>query len=282
MGKRGAQFAFLHFCIHHFNITFSLLAKISFVSVSPFTTRSIIHKLSSFVVHNIIESIWNVITFFNVALPTQTKRHCPVLQPLGELVSTDKFEALTNSTGRTSPKQGLWEFLVLPENQQLAVRETCDKSQHCQKSKHCSARYLHSPYSHTKGAFTARKQFLHNLFTTSIFGETSKVVKNCNKILIFQTATLFFWFNQRLSFSGEKIVFLNERALEPAFRAADQWLAQSFFSSVCCKLVTVSNGVLPPGWAPNLSPWYGYVYWSHWHTWRGGREYGRKMTSWLF
>ena len=159
-----------------------------------------------------------------MSLPTQTKRHCPVLQPLGELVSTDKFEALTNSTGRTSPKQGLWEFLVLPENQQLAktVRETCDKSQHCQKSKHCSARYLHSPYSHTKGAFTARKQFLHNLYTTSIFGETSKLVKNCNKILIFQTATLFFSFNQRLSFSGEQIVFLNGRALEPAFFAADQ------------------------------------------------------------
>ena len=119
------------------NITFSLLVKISFVSVSPFTTRSIIHKLSFFVVQNIIESIWNVIRFFNVSLPTQTKRHCPVSQPLGELVSTDKFEALTNSTGRTSPKQGLWEFLVLPENQQLAktVRETCDKSQHCQKSK---------------------------------------------------------------------------------------------------------------------------------------------------
>ena len=215
---------FLHLCILHFNIAFSMLAKISFVSVSPFTTRSIIHQLSSFVVQSIIESIWNVIRFFNVSLPTQTKRHCPVSQPLGELVSTDKFEALTNYTGRTSPKQGLREFLVLPENQQLAktVRETCDKSQHCQKSKHCSARYLHSPYSHTKGAFTARKQFLHNLYTTSIFGKTSKLVKNCDKILIFQTATLFFLFNQRLSFSGEQIVFLNEHALEPAFRAADQ------------------------------------------------------------
>ena len=45
------------------------------------------------------------------------------------------------------------------------------------------------------------------------------------------------------------------------------------------KLVTVSNGVLPPGWALNLSLWYIYVYWSHWHTWRGGRTdvrtYGR-------
>ena len=185
---------FLHLCILYFNIAFSMLAKISFVSVSPFTTRSIIHQLSSFVVQSIIESIWNVIRFFNVSLPTQTKRHCPVSQPLGELVSTGKFEALTNSTGRTSPKQGLREFLVLPENQQLAktVRETWDKSQHCQTFKHCSARYLHSPYSHTKGAFTARKQFLHNLYTTSIFGKTSKLVKNCDKILIFQTATLFF------------------------------------------------------------------------------------------
>ena len=182
---------FLHLCILHFNIAFSMLAKISFVSVSPFTTRSIIHQLSSFVVQSIIESIWNVIRFFNVSLPTQTKRHCPVSQPLGELVSTDKFEALTNFTGRTSTKQGLREFLALPENQQLAktVRETCDKSQ---KSKQSSARYLHSPYSHTKGAFTARKQFLHNLYTTSIFGKTSKLVKNCDKILIFQTATLFF------------------------------------------------------------------------------------------
>ena len=123
---------FLHVCIRYFNIAFSMLAKISFVSVSPFTTRSIIHQFSSFVVQSIIESIWNVIRFFNVSLPTQTKRHCPVSQPLGELVSTDKFEALTNSTGRTSPKQspkqGLREFLVLPENQQLAktVRETCD------------------------------------------------------------------------------------------------------------------------------------------------------------
>ena len=49
----------------------------------------------------------------------------------------------------------------------------------------------------------------------------------------------------------------------------------SNIKDVCCKLVTVSNGVLPPGWALNLSPWYGYVYWSHWHTWRGGRTYGR-------
>ena len=111
---------FLHLCILHFNIAFSMLAKISFTSVSPFTTRSIIHQLSYFVVQSIIESIWNVIRFFNVSLPTQTKRHCPVSQPLGELVSTDKFEALTNSTGRTSPKQGLREFLALPENQQLA------------------------------------------------------------------------------------------------------------------------------------------------------------------
>lgn len=45
-------------------VIFSLLAKISFAGVSPFTTRSIIHKLSSFVVQNIIESIWNVIRFF--------------------------------------------------------------------------------------------------------------------------------------------------------------------------------------------------------------------------
>ena len=119
---------FLHLCILHFNIALSMLAKISFVSVSPFTTRSIIHQLSSFIVQSIIESIWNVIRFFNVSLPTQTKRHCPVSQPLDELVSTDKFEALTNSAGRTSPKQGLREFLVLPENQELAktVRETCD------------------------------------------------------------------------------------------------------------------------------------------------------------
>ena len=56
----------------------------------------------------------------------------------------------------------------------------------------------------------------------------------------------------------------------------------SNIKDVCCKLVTVSNGVLPPGWASNLSPWYGYVYWSHWLTWRSGRTYGRKMTSWLF
>ena len=110
---------FLHLCILHFNIAFSMLAKISFVSVSPFTTRSIIHQLSSFIVQSIIESIWNVIRFFNVSLPTQTKRHCPVSQPLDELVSTDKFEALTNSTGRTLPKQGLREFLVLPETNNL-------------------------------------------------------------------------------------------------------------------------------------------------------------------
>ena len=37
----------------------------------------------------------------------------------------------------------------------------------------------------------------------------------------------------------------------------------------------MSNGVLPPWWALNLSPWYGYVYWSHWHTWTGGRTYVR-------
>ena len=42
-----------------------------------------------------------------------------------------------------------------------------------------------------------------------------------------------------------------------------------------CKLATVSNEVLPPWWALNLSPWYGYVYWSHWLTWRGGRTYVR-------
>ena len=44
----------------------------------------------------------------------------------------------------------------------------------------------------------------------------------------------------------------------------------------------MSNGVLPPGWALNLSPWYGYVYWSHWHTWRGGRTYVRTLygRSW--
>ena len=201
LGKRGAQFAFLHLCILHFNITFSLLAKISFVSVSPFTTRSIINKLSSFVVQNIIESIWNVIRFFNVSLPTQTKRPCPVSQPLGELVSTDQFEALTNSTGRTSPKQGLWEFLVLPENQQLAktVRETCDKSQHCQKSKHCSARYLHSPYSHTKGAFTARKQFLHNFYTLSI--NSSKIV---TKSLSFKRRPYFFNSSNACHFPAKK------------------------------------------------------------------------------
>ena len=137
------------------------------------------------------------------------------------LRSTDKFEALTNSTGRTSPKQAFWEFLVLPGNQQLAT-----KSQHCQKSKHCSAGYFDSPYSHTKGAFNARKQFLHNFYTTSIFGETSKLVKNCNKILILQTAPLFFKFNQRLSFSSEQIVFLNESTLEPAFLAADKFLSK--------------------------------------------------------
>lgn len=167
-----------------------------------------------------------------MSLPTQTKRHCPVSQPLGELVSTDKFEALTNSTGRTSPKQGLREFLVLPENQQLAktVRETCDNNNNnfinlkanTVKKVSITALVTSIHRMHTKGAFTARKQFLHNFYTTSIFGETSKLVKNCNKILIFQTETLFFSFNQRLSFSGEQIVFLNERALEPAFRAADQ------------------------------------------------------------
>ena len=51
----------------------------------------------------------------------------------------------------------------------------------------------------------------------------------------------------------------------------------SNIKDVWCKLVTVSNGVLPPGRALNLSPWYGYVYWSHWHTWRGGRTYGRTL-----
>ena len=49
----------------------------------------------------------------------------------------------------------------------------------------------------------------------------------------------------------------------------------SNIKDVCCKLATVSNGVLPPGWALNLSPWYGYVYWSHWHTWRGRQTYVR-------
>ena len=213
MGKRGAQFAFLHLCILHFNITYSLLAKISFVSVSPFTTWSIIHKLSSFVVQNIIsDPIESVCQLFqppsllltltsgttdqapcthfrlrsrsdSIRLRIKTTRlrssvldmyeyyreylERPVSQPLGELVSTDKFEALTNSTGRTSPKQGLWEFLVLPEtnNLQKPYEKLATKA-NTQKSKHCSARYLHSPYSHTKGAFTARKQFLHNFYTT--------------------------------------------------------------------------------------------------------------------
>lgn len=48
---------------------------------------------------------------------------------------------------------------------------------------------------------------------------SSKIV---TKSLSFKQQPYFFKFNQRLSFSGEQIVFLNERALEPAFRAADQ------------------------------------------------------------
>ena len=241
MGKRGAQFAFLHLCILHYKITFSLLAKISFISVSPFTTRSVIHKLSSFVVQNIIESNWNVIRFFNVSLPTQTKRHCPVSQPLGELVSTDKFEALTNSTGRTSPKQGYGNFWSSQNtnNLQKPYEKLATKANTVKKvSIAALVTSIHRTVTR-KVHLPRQKQFLHNFYTTSIFGETSKLVKNGDKILIFQTATLFFWFDQRLSFSGEQKVFLNECALEPAFRAADQWLAQLFFSSVVC----VSDGL---------------------------------------
>ena len=67
--------------------------------------------------------------------------------------------------------------------------------------------------------------------------------------------------------------------LEPAIQSTTSpWSAVNFkkhIKDVWCKLVTVLNGVLPHGWALNLSPGYGYVYWSHWHTWRGGRTYGR-------
>ena len=56
----------------------------------------------------------------------------------------------------------------------------------------------------------------------------------------------------------------------------------SNIKDVCFKLATVSNGVLPSRWPLILSPWYGYVYWSHWHTWRGRRTYVRMfMTSWV-
>ena len=59
-----------------------------------------------------------------------------------------------------------------------------------------------TPLHHESG-LNARKQLLHNFYTSSIFRKILNIFKYCNKILIFETATLFFVLNQRLSFFRE-------------------------------------------------------------------------------